>query len=110
MLPNAYVWDHDMAQIHAAGLNMIRTGLWTTWQHELAPDGQMSEAALRTIEAFLMCARHNDLPVQFNLFAFYPDQFGGENGYLDPVALRAECSMRSRWWSGFMRCRFWRGI
>ncbi|MFP5248814.1 MAG: hypothetical protein ACLGP3_03180 [Acidobacteriota bacterium] len=90
MLPNAYVWDRDMAQIRAAGLNMIRSGLWTGWQHELSPNGQMSEAALRTIEAFLMCARHNDLPVQFNLFAFYPDAFGGENGYLDPVALRAE--------------------
>jgi len=90
MLPNAYVWDHDMAQIHGAGLNMIRTGLWTAWQHELAPDGRMSEPALRTVEAFLMCARHNNLPVQFNLFAFYPDEFGGENGYLDPAALNAE--------------------
>jgi Cellulase (glycosyl hydrolase family 5) len=90
VLPNAYVWDHDMAQIHAAGLNMIRTGLWTTWQRLLAPDGEMTEPALRTIEAFLMCARHNDLPVQFNLFAFYPDEFGGQNGYLDPVALHAE--------------------
>jgi hypothetical protein len=90
MLPNASVWDHDMAQIHAAGLNMIRTGLWTTWQHELAPNGQISEAALRTVEAFLMCARHNDLPVQFNLFAFYLEEFGGENGYLDPAALEAE--------------------
>lgn len=90
MLPNAYVWDRDLAQIHAAGLNMIRTGLWTAWQHELAPNGEMSEAGLRKIEAFLMCARHNDLPVQFNLFAFYPDEFGGENGYLDPVALRNE--------------------
>lgn len=90
MLPNAYVWNRDMAQIHAAGLNMIRSGLWTGWQHELDPNGQMSEAALRKIEAFLMCARHNDLPVQFNLFAFYPGEFGGENGYLDPVALHAE--------------------
>ncbi|MGB9031169.1 MAG: hypothetical protein WCC27_13700, partial [Acidobacteriaceae bacterium] len=36
MLPNAYVWDHDMAQIRAAGLNMIRTGLWTAWKPELA--------------------------------------------------------------------------
>ena len=89
MLPNAYVWDHDMAQIHAAGLNMIRTGLWTALQEELAPNGQMSEAALRTVEAFLMCARHNDLPVQFNLFA-HPSEFAGENGYLDPVALREE--------------------
>jgi hypothetical protein len=90
MLPNAYVWDRDMAQIHGAGLNMIRTGLWTTWQHVLAPDGHMSEPAMRSVEAFLMCARHNDLPVQFNLFAFYPEEFGGENGYLDPAALNAE--------------------
>jgi hypothetical protein len=90
MLPNADVWDRDMAQIHAAGLNMIRTGLWTTWQRLLAPDGHMSEPAMRSVEAFLMCARHNELPVQFNLFAFYPDEFGGENGYLDPAALNAE--------------------
>lgn len=90
MLPNAWVWDHDMAQIHAAGLNMIRSGLWTAWAKELAPNGQVSEDGLRTIEAFLMCARHNGLPVQFNLFAFYPDEFGGVNGYLDPAALAAE--------------------
>ncbi len=88
--PNAYVWDHDMAQIREAGLNMIRTGLWTTWKQLLAPNGQMSEDGLRTVEAFLMCARHNGLPVQFNLFAFYPDEFGGENGYLDPAALHNE--------------------
>ena len=90
MLPNAYVWDRDMAQIRAAGLNMIRTGLWTAWKPELAANGQVSEDALRMVEAFLMCARHNGLPVQFNLFAFYPDEFGGENGYLDPVAVHAE--------------------
>jgi hypothetical protein len=90
MLPNAYVWDHDLAQIRGAGLNMIRTGLWTTWKQLLTPNGQMSEDALRTVEAFLMCARHNGLPVQFNLFAFYPDEFGGANGYLDRAALQAE--------------------
>ncbi len=90
MLPNAWQWDQDMAQIHGAGLNMIRTGLWTAWKAELVENGQMTEDALRTVEAFLMCARHNSLPVQFNLFAFYPDEFGGENGYLDPAALQAE--------------------
>ncbi|HEX4007318.1 MAG TPA: hypothetical protein VHX60_14175 [Acidobacteriaceae bacterium] len=90
MHPNAYVWNTDMAQIHAAGLDMIRSGLWTAWKPELAADGQVSEDALRTIEAFLMCARHNRLPVQFNLFAFYPDTWGGKNGYLDPIALQAE--------------------
>ncbi len=88
--PNAYVWNTDMAQIHGAGLNMIRSGLWTTWKQLLAPNGQMTEDGLRTVEAFLMCARHNGLPVQFNLFAFYPQEFGGQNGYLDPAALQAE--------------------
>jgi hypothetical protein len=88
--PNAYVWDRDMAQIHGDGLNMIRTGLWTAWEPLLNSNGEVSEAALRTIEAFLMCARHNHLPVQFNLFSFYPGNFGGQNGYLDPVGLHAQ--------------------
>ena len=56
-----------------------------------------------------MCARHNHLPVQFNLFAFYPDEFGGENGYLDPVALRAESHYARRSWSASMLFRSWHG-
>jgi hypothetical protein len=88
--PNAYLWDRDMAQIHGAGLNMIRTGVWSGWSFLTHTDGSMSEEGLRTIEAFLMTARHHDLPVQFNLFAFLPDQFGGEDAYLDPIALEAQ--------------------
>ncbi len=88
--PNAYVWDRDMAQIRSAGLNMIRSGIWSGWDLVTTTDRTVSEEALRTIEAFLMTARHNHLPVQFNLFAFLPDNFGGENAYLDPVALGAQ--------------------
>jgi hypothetical protein len=88
--PNAYIWDRDMAQIRDAGLNMIRTGLWTGWSFIASPDGTVGEDGLRTIEAFLMTARHNRLPVQFNLFAFVPDNFGGEHAYLDPAALTAQ--------------------
>jgi hypothetical protein len=88
MQPNALVWDEDMAQIRSAGLNMIRSGLWSAWTPELAPNGEMSEDALRTVEAFLMCARHNHLPVQFNLLAFAADNLGeADNPYLDPVSL-----------------------
>jgi hypothetical protein len=90
MKPNAYQWDRDMAQIHGYGLDMIRTGLWTAWDRIMAPDGEVSEDGLRAIEALLMCARHNHLPAQFNLFAFLPDTMGGENAYLDPAALRAQ--------------------
>ena len=88
--PNAYVWDQDMAQIRGEGLNMIRSGLWSGWDPLLGPNGDMSEDALRTIEAFLMCARRHGLPVQFNLFAFLPENLGGENAYLDPVAWQAQ--------------------
>ena len=88
--PNPYVWDHDMAQIRGAGLNMIRSGLWSGWPRLTSPDGTVTEDGLRAIEAFLMTARHNNLPVQFNLLAFVPSNFGGENAYLDPVALKAQ--------------------
>ena len=88
--PNAYVWDQDMAQIQANGLNMIRTGIWSGWNRLVNPDASMTEASLRAIEAFLMTARSHKLPVQFNLFAFVPDVFGGGNAYLDPVARKRQ--------------------
>jgi len=88
--PNVYVWDHDMAQIHNEGLNMIRSGLWTGWSLLTKPDGAVTDAGLRAIEAFLMTARQNNLPVQFNLLAFVPNNFGGVNAYLDPAALHAQ--------------------
>jgi hypothetical protein len=88
--PNVATWDRDMAQIHAAGLNMIRSGIWSGWSLLTRPDGSFTEDALRSIEAFLMTARRNNLPVQFNLFAFLPDSLGGDNAYLDPAALAAQ--------------------
>ncbi len=88
--PNVATWDRDMAQIHAAGLNMIRSGIWSGWSLLTRPDGTFTEDALRSIEAFLMTARRNNLPVQFNLFAFLPDSLGGDNAYLDPAALAAQ--------------------
>lgn len=84
--PNAWVWDRDMAQIRANGLNMIRTGIWSGWNRLVNPDTSMSEKSLRAIEAFLMTARRHDLPVQFNLFSFVPETFGGGSAYLDPAA------------------------
>jgi hypothetical protein len=87
--PNPYVWDRDMTQISAAGLNMLRTGWWTGWS-SLAENGVASEHTLRTLEAFLMTARRHHLPVQFTLFAFMPEVLGGGNPYLDPEALRRQ--------------------
>lgn len=84
--PNPYVWDQDMKQIRAAGLNMLRSGIWTQWKLLVNPDDTMSEHTLRSVEAFLMTARRYGLPVQFNLFAFVPDAFGGGHPYLSADA------------------------
>jgi hypothetical protein len=88
--PNVYVWDQDLAQIHSAGLNMIRTGWWTGWDKLCDENGRPYERTLRTLEAYLMTAHKNGLPVQFNFFAFLPDVLGGVNPYLDPEAVRRQ--------------------
>jgi hypothetical protein len=88
--PNPYVWDRDMQQIADAGLNMLRTGLWTDWDLVTGNSTELTERASRTIEAYLMTARSHGLPVQFTLFSFMPEVFGGTNAYLDPEALERE--------------------
>jgi len=88
--PNVYGWDHDLAQIHDAGLNMVRTGWWTGWDKFCDENGQPYERTLRTLEAFLMTARRYGLPIQFNFFAFLPDVLGGANAFLDPQAVRRQ--------------------
>jgi len=88
--PNVYVWNQDLAQIHDAGLNMIRTGWWTGWDKFCDENGQPYDRTLRTLEAYLMTARKYGLPVQFNFFAFLPDVLGGENAFLDPEAVRRQ--------------------
>jgi hypothetical protein len=93
--PNVYVWDRDLAQIHYAGLNMIRTGWWTGWDKVCDENGQPYERTLRTLEAYLMTARKYGLPVQFNFFAFSPDVLGGTNAFLDPEAVRKQQTLIS---------------
>jgi hypothetical protein len=88
--PNVYVWNNDMALIHAAGLNMIRTGWWTGWDKFCDETGRPYDRTLRTLEAYLMTARKNGLPVQFTFFAFLPEVLGGVNAYLDPQAVRKQ--------------------
>jgi hypothetical protein len=94
--PNVAVWDRDLGQIAAAGLNMVRTGWWSGWQRLVEESGRAREPTLRALEAYLMTARRHGLPVQFTFFAFLPEVLGGANGYLDPLALgRQEALLRS---------------
>ncbi|HMK22636.1 MAG TPA: hypothetical protein VK466_09895 [Terriglobales bacterium] len=88
--PNIALWDREMIEIRAAGLNMLRTGWWTGWDKFCNENGEPYDRTLRTLEAYLMTARKNGLPVQFNFFAFVPEVLGGSNPYLDPEAVRRQ--------------------
>jgi hypothetical protein len=88
--PNVYVWNRDLTQISGGRLNMIRTGWWSGWDKFCNENGQPYDRTMRTLEAFLMTARRNGLPVQFNFFAFLPEVLGGANPYLDPEAVRKQ--------------------
>lgn len=89
-LPNAAAWDRDMAQMKRAGINLIRTGIWTAWRHVMFVDGHVSEEALRAIDAFILTARRHELEVTFNFFAFTPETWEGVNPYLDPRSVEAQ--------------------
>lgn len=88
--PNPYVWNKDMKQISAAGINMLRTGLWADWNLVTGNTDVATQHTLRTMEAYLMTARSYHLPVQFTLFSFEPNVFGGKDAYLGPQALSRE--------------------
>jgi hypothetical protein len=88
--PNPAVWDRDFAAMKAAGVNMVRTGLWTAWKRAMLDPGAVDEGVLRAFTAFLLTARTYDIPVIFNFFAFTPEEWGGGNPYLDPRAVEAQ--------------------
>lgn len=88
--PNAAVWDEDFRQMKEAGVNMVRTGIWTGWKKYMPEPGKVDEACLRAFDAFLLAANKYDIPVIFTFFAFLPASWGGENDYLDPRSIEAQ--------------------
>lgn len=89
-LPNVSVWDRDMAQMRRAGINWIRTGIWTAYRNIMQVDGHVSEDALRAIDAFLLTAKKHGLQVTFTFFSFTPETWEGVNPYLDPRSVEAQ--------------------
>lgn len=86
-LPNPLVWDEDMAEMEAAGINMIRTGLWAAHRLHVMDAGNTREDALCAMDAFVLTAVKHGIAVAFNFFSFIPDTFPSEHPYLDPRAL-----------------------
>ncbi|MDO3410302.1 beta-galactosidase [Saccharibacillus sp. CPCC 101409] len=89
-LPNAAVWDRDMAEMTRAGINWIRTGIWTAYRNIMQVDGHASEEALLAIDAFLLTAAKHNLHVTFTFFSFTPETWEGKNPYLDPQSVEAQ--------------------
>ncbi len=87
---NCQVWHTDMAAMRSAGVNLIRTGVWTAWRNVMLEPGSVDERALRALDAFFLTARANDLVVIFTFFAFTPELWGGQHAYLDPRAVAAQ--------------------
>lgn len=89
-LPNAAVWDRDMAQMKKAGINLIRTGIWTAYRHVMYVDGHPSEDVLCALDAFFLTAKKHGIEVCFNFFSFAPELWEGSNPYLDPRSIEAQ--------------------
>ena len=116
---NAWTWERDFAEMARHGVNFVRTGVWMPYLAFLDPDsGAAPERFLRNLEAYLLCARHHNIVVNFTFYAFMPrpgmgltkapPERGcgavapaepaaagvapppGPNPYLDPAAIRAE--------------------
>ncbi|MFC4304066.1 beta-galactosidase [Cohnella boryungensis] len=90
LLPNVSVWNRDMAQMGRAGINYIRTGLWSMWRQTMFVDGHASEEVMRAIDAFMLTAKKHDLEVNFTFFTFSPERWEGSNPYLDPRSVEAQ--------------------
>ena len=88
--PNAFVWDKDFRAMKEAGVNMVRTGIWTGWKKYMPEPGKVDEGVLRAFDAFLLTAHQYDIPVIFTFFAFLPESWGGANAYLDPRSVKAQ--------------------
>lgn len=97
---NALEWDRDFAEMAAADLDFVRTGIWHP--RRLLVDsatGTASERTLRNIEAMFHAAARHGLHVQFVFHAFDPQtsmrgeaplRGPGRNPYTDPVAVDAQ--------------------
>ncbi len=86
-LPNPAVWDEDMGEMAASGLNMIRTGVWADHRQVVLDAGNTREDVLCAMDAFVLTCLKNDLILTFNFFSFIPDNWPSDHPYLDPRAI-----------------------
>lgn len=89
-LPNVERWERDMAEMKRAGINLIRTGIWTGYRMIMFADGHAAEDVMRAVDAFVLTAKRHELEVVFTFFSFAPEAWEGDNPYLDPRSVEAQ--------------------
>ncbi len=86
-MPNPAVWEGDMAEMATSGINMVRTGVWSSHRQVTLDAGNTREDVLCSMDAFILTSLKHGLAVTFNFFSFIPDMFPSDHPYLDPRAL-----------------------
>lgn len=92
LTPNPWNWKEDMDAMRATGITMLRTGFWFGWKRMMLEPGSVDRGVLRAMDAFVLTAQEAGLPFIFSFFAFLPESWGGENPFLDPRAVDAQCA------------------
>jgi hypothetical protein len=103
--PTPAAWMDDFAAMKAAGINAVRTGLWMGWVRAMPEPGTFDEGVLRAFAAFLLTARHFEMPVIFTFFAFLPHTWGGVHAYCDPDAVAAQQAFLAAFTQRFSEAR-----
>ena len=85
--PNPARWDRDFAAMRAAGINLLRTGVWAGWRQFITETGAIDEGWLRALDAFVMTACKHGLQVIFTFFAFSPLAPDGAHPWFSAQAL-----------------------
>ena len=90
---NASVWEKDFGEMAAHGVTFVRTGVWMKNAKFIeTATGGPDERFLRNLEAFLLCAHHHGISVNFTFFAFSPASGADtqKNPYIDEDVLHAQ--------------------
>lgn len=102
--PNPFLWEKDFEMMEKAGVNFVRTGIWTGWSRTMLDSWAIDENFLRALEAFILTAAKHNIIVCFTFFAFLPPPAWSPNPYLDPSAIEWQKSFISSIVSRFKDC------
>ncbi len=102
--PNPFLWEKDFEMMEKAGINFVRTGIWTGWSRTMLDPWAIDENFLRALEAFILTSAKHKIVVCFTFFTFLPPPSWSPNPYLDPSAIEWQKSFISSIVNRFKDC------